>query len=215
MALAFGLAGFSKLAMPIEELAKNMAWVSAVPLLARVIGAAELAGALGRASEGRQTWAQSTLEMPGFDCAGDFRHRLELRKEHFEPHLLRADWRLPARGGQLEEEELRPQLLEQREAAVRLRLRPPPEGLQLFPERSREQKEARRPVATRDRVATRASAKGSSRAGEPETCSARIRRSARTLAPDATAASRTATRRAKGIRAERPTLAPRGRSAGR
>jgi putative oxidoreductase len=48
LALAFVGAGALKLFTPIEELAKNMAWVpSAPPALVRFIGASELAGAIG------------------------------------------------------------------------------------------------------------------------------------------------------------------------
>lgn len=45
---AFLTAGFMKLTMPIEELARIMTWPGAVsPWLVRFIGAAEVAGALG------------------------------------------------------------------------------------------------------------------------------------------------------------------------
>src|SRR5262245_51690907 len=48
LALAFISTGFMKLFMPLDQLATNMVWVSAVPLwLVRVIGLAELAGGLG------------------------------------------------------------------------------------------------------------------------------------------------------------------------
>jgi putative oxidoreductase len=48
LAAAFLMAGGMKLTAPIEELAKNMAWVSAVPPgLVRFIGLSEVAGALG------------------------------------------------------------------------------------------------------------------------------------------------------------------------
>ncbi len=48
MAAAFLAAGGMKLALPINELAAQMEWVSALPAwLVRVIGVAEVAGALG------------------------------------------------------------------------------------------------------------------------------------------------------------------------
>lgn len=48
LALAFGMAGFMKLTTPIAELAKQMPWTGDVPVsLVRLIGVAELAGALG------------------------------------------------------------------------------------------------------------------------------------------------------------------------
>ena len=48
LALAFLLAGFMKAFRPIETLKKNMAWVGNVPAgLVRLIGIAELLGALG------------------------------------------------------------------------------------------------------------------------------------------------------------------------
>jgi putative oxidoreductase len=48
LAALFGMAGFMKLTMPIDELAKNVPWVPEVPVaLVRFIGASELAGALG------------------------------------------------------------------------------------------------------------------------------------------------------------------------
>lgn len=48
LAVAFGMAGATKLGTPIAELAKNMAWVTDMPpALVRFIGAAEVAGALG------------------------------------------------------------------------------------------------------------------------------------------------------------------------
>lgn len=48
LALAFGMAGFMKLTTPIAELAKQMPWTRDVPVsLVRLIGVAELAGALG------------------------------------------------------------------------------------------------------------------------------------------------------------------------
>ncbi|GAB3764812.1 DoxX family protein [Spirosoma pomorum] len=48
LALAFGMAGFMKLTVPIAELAKQMLWTAQVPIgLVRFIGVAELAGALG------------------------------------------------------------------------------------------------------------------------------------------------------------------------
>lgn len=44
----FAVTGFAKLTMPIDRLAPMMAWVTEVaPTLVRVIGVAELAGALG------------------------------------------------------------------------------------------------------------------------------------------------------------------------
>ena len=48
LAFVFSMAGGTKLFRPLDEVAKNMAWVSAVPAgLVRFIGACELAGALG------------------------------------------------------------------------------------------------------------------------------------------------------------------------
>lgn len=47
LALAFGMAGTMKLLTPIAELAEAMPWVADAPLLARFIGASELAAALG------------------------------------------------------------------------------------------------------------------------------------------------------------------------
>ncbi len=48
LALAFVAAGVMKLTMPVDQLAQNMVWVSAVPVwLVRFIGLAELAGGLG------------------------------------------------------------------------------------------------------------------------------------------------------------------------
>lgn len=48
LAVAFGMAGFFKLATPMDQLAAAMPWVADVPsFLPRFIGAAELLGALG------------------------------------------------------------------------------------------------------------------------------------------------------------------------
>jgi len=48
LAVAFGLAGFTKLTQPIDAMVGMMPWVLALPeLLVRFIGVAELAGALG------------------------------------------------------------------------------------------------------------------------------------------------------------------------
>lgn len=47
LAAAYGLAGFMKLTQPIEALTQMMGWPGEMPALARFIGAAELAGALG------------------------------------------------------------------------------------------------------------------------------------------------------------------------
>lgn len=47
LAAAFGMAGFMKLTQPIEALTQMMVWPGEMPALARFIGAAELAGALG------------------------------------------------------------------------------------------------------------------------------------------------------------------------
>lgn len=48
LAAAFGLFGFVKISQPIEALGSMMPWATAVPaLLVRLIGIAELAGALG------------------------------------------------------------------------------------------------------------------------------------------------------------------------
>lgn len=47
LAVAFGMAGFMKLVSPIDDLARNMAWVYEARALVRFIGAAELLGALG------------------------------------------------------------------------------------------------------------------------------------------------------------------------
>ncbi|MBL8920588.1 MAG: DoxX family protein [Myxococcaceae bacterium] len=48
LALAFLTAGAMKLAAPLDELAKNMAWIPHVPgWLVRFIGASEVLGALG------------------------------------------------------------------------------------------------------------------------------------------------------------------------
>lgn len=48
LAVAFGMAGFMKLATPIPELAANMAWAAEVPaLMVRFIGLSELLGAIG------------------------------------------------------------------------------------------------------------------------------------------------------------------------
>lgn len=44
----FGMAGFTKATAPIESMAADMAWVSAVdPMMVRGIGIAELLGAIG------------------------------------------------------------------------------------------------------------------------------------------------------------------------
>lgn len=47
VALGFGMAGFMKATAPLETLAANMTWVTAMPGLVRFIGVAELLGALG------------------------------------------------------------------------------------------------------------------------------------------------------------------------
>lgn len=48
LALLFGLAGWTKLSLPVEELGLRMPWATAVPdLLLRFIGVAELAGGVG------------------------------------------------------------------------------------------------------------------------------------------------------------------------
>lgn len=47
VALMFGMAGFMKATTPIEVLATNMPWVTSMPALVRVIGIAELLGAIG------------------------------------------------------------------------------------------------------------------------------------------------------------------------
>ncbi len=48
LALAFLMAGFMKVFRPLDQLAKSMGWVKAVPpALVRLIGVAELTGALG------------------------------------------------------------------------------------------------------------------------------------------------------------------------
>jgi putative oxidoreductase len=48
LAALFAMSGFGKVSQPIADLAKQMAWVTAVPEgLVRFIGTAELAGALG------------------------------------------------------------------------------------------------------------------------------------------------------------------------
>ena len=48
LALAFGAAGVMKSTAPLEELAKNMAWVNSTPAwLVRFIGVSELLGAVG------------------------------------------------------------------------------------------------------------------------------------------------------------------------
>jgi putative oxidoreductase len=48
LAAGFGMAGLTKLAQPIAELAKSMPWVATVPEgLVRFIGLSELAGAVG------------------------------------------------------------------------------------------------------------------------------------------------------------------------
>jgi len=48
LAAAFGMAGFTKLSQPLDALSAMMPWVTAVPaLLVPLIGAAEVAGALG------------------------------------------------------------------------------------------------------------------------------------------------------------------------
>ena len=48
LSLMFLMGGFMKLAMPIEELAANMAWINEVPAgLVRFIGLSEILGALG------------------------------------------------------------------------------------------------------------------------------------------------------------------------
>ena len=47
LALVFGFAGAMKLFTPIEELAKNAAWIKDSAFLIRFIGTSELAGALG------------------------------------------------------------------------------------------------------------------------------------------------------------------------
>src|SRR5688572_16471452 len=48
LAVAFALAGASKLMQPYDALTKRMAWVTDLPVAAiRVIGALELAGAIG------------------------------------------------------------------------------------------------------------------------------------------------------------------------
>ena len=48
LAFAFGAAGLMKATAPVEELAKNMAWVAnSAPALVRFIGVSELLGAVG------------------------------------------------------------------------------------------------------------------------------------------------------------------------
>jgi len=47
LALVFGFAGTMKLLTPIDELAKNAAWIKDSAFLIRFIGTSELAGALG------------------------------------------------------------------------------------------------------------------------------------------------------------------------
>jgi uncharacterized membrane protein YphA (DoxX/SURF4 family) len=47
LALVFGFAGVMKIFTPIEDLAKNAAWIKDSSLLIRFIGTSELAGALG------------------------------------------------------------------------------------------------------------------------------------------------------------------------
>ncbi len=47
LALVFGFAGTMKLFTPIDELAKNAAWIRNAEALIRFIGISELAGALG------------------------------------------------------------------------------------------------------------------------------------------------------------------------
>jgi len=47
LALVFGFAGAMKIFTPIEELAKNAAWIKDSQFLIRFIGTSELAGALG------------------------------------------------------------------------------------------------------------------------------------------------------------------------
>jgi putative oxidoreductase len=48
LAIAFGMAGFMKLATPYADLVQKMAWVKQTPeALVKFIGVAELAGALG------------------------------------------------------------------------------------------------------------------------------------------------------------------------
>jgi hypothetical protein len=47
LALAFGMAGWMKVATPIALLAAKMPWVADAPLLVRFIGTAELLGAVG------------------------------------------------------------------------------------------------------------------------------------------------------------------------
>ena len=47
LALVFGFAGAMKLFTPIEELAKNAAWIKDSEFLIRFIGTSELVGALG------------------------------------------------------------------------------------------------------------------------------------------------------------------------
>jgi putative oxidoreductase len=47
LALVFGFAGCMKLLTPIEELAKNAAWIRNSEVLIRFIGISEVAGALG------------------------------------------------------------------------------------------------------------------------------------------------------------------------
>lgn len=47
LALVFGFAGLMKLVTPIDELAKNAAWIKDSAVLIRFIGTSEVAGALG------------------------------------------------------------------------------------------------------------------------------------------------------------------------
>ena len=47
LALVFGFAGSMKLLTPIDELAKNAAWIKDAVILIRFIGVSEVAGALG------------------------------------------------------------------------------------------------------------------------------------------------------------------------
>jgi putative oxidoreductase len=48
LAAAFLLAGFMKAARPVDELSKQMAWVTAVPIgFVRFLGVAEILGAIG------------------------------------------------------------------------------------------------------------------------------------------------------------------------
>ncbi|HEY3448184.1 MAG TPA: DoxX family protein [Myxococcales bacterium] len=47
LAAIFGLAGLMNTTRPLAELARNVDWATAYPVLVRFIGASELAGALG------------------------------------------------------------------------------------------------------------------------------------------------------------------------